>query len=82
MDLQVVEVPGKGRILLGELTSADMVQLYLKPLTGSLKLDYVQVGRQAGWQASRGIHVFLLSVSASTLLVKLPCNEFDNTARL
>lgn len=47
--LQTVEVPGKGKVSLGDLTSTDMVLLYLKPLTGQLKLDYVQVSsRLAG----------------------------------
>eukprot|EP00200_Dunaliella_tertiolecta_P008796 CAMPEP_0202382686 /NCGR_PEP_ID=MMETSP1127-20130417/44541_1 /ASSEMBLY_ACC=CAM_ASM_000462 /TAXON_ID=3047 /ORGANISM="Dunaliella tertiolecta, Strain CCMP1320" /LENGTH=832 /DNA_ID=CAMNT_0048981937 /DNA_START=143 /DNA_END=2641 /DNA_ORIENTATION=- len=39
---QTVEVPGKGKTVLGDLTTAEMVQLYIKPMTEKPKLDYVQ----------------------------------------
>eukprot|EP00983_Pelagomonas_calceolata_P078103 1154152-Pelagomonas_calceolata.AAC.3 len=42
LDCVTVEVPGKGKTVLGDLTTAEMVQLYIKPMTEKPKLDYVQ----------------------------------------
>jgi len=40
---QMVDVPGRGKTFLGDLTSTEMVQLYVKPKTEKIQMDYVQV---------------------------------------